>query len=119
MYELAVASLGMFCQRPGAPRAVHAAGAVQALVRALRPDLPPGIVEAAASAVGSLAADGDCRLAFRSAGGVGALVRLTNALDCDRGAQACCPHPPPLPFSSCLAARVLMLYVSERQWKPK
>jgi hypothetical protein len=53
----------------------------QALVNLLTPLQPTAVVENAAAALGSLAGHAGGRLALRSLGGVGALVRLLKA-DC-------------------------------------
>ena len=74
--ELATSTLCMFSQRPAAAELLHEQGALPALVKLLSPLFPSVAVVNTANTAGNLAHDPLSRQAFRSAGGVGALVRL-------------------------------------------
>lgn len=84
--ELVSSTYAMFSNRPSAVHAILSSGTIQSIVNLLSPLFPSIIVISVANAIGSLAHDQDCRNAFRSAGGIGALVRLLRS-DVDVPAQ--------------------------------
>uniref|UniRef100_A0A7S0UYY4 SAM domain-containing protein n=1 Tax=Polytomella parva TaxID=51329 RepID=A0A7S0UYY4_9CHLO len=85
--ELASSSLCMFSQRAGAGDYFSEANSVPVLVKLLSPLYPPIVVINISNTVGNMSSDLDFRVAFRSAGGVGALVRLLRP-DCESAVQA-------------------------------
>ena len=84
--ELVSSTIAMFANRPSAIDAILSSGSVQSIVTLLSPLFPSIVVINVANAIGSLAHDQDCRISFRSAGGIGALVRLLRS-DVDTPAQ--------------------------------
>lgn len=86
--ELAAATLLMFSQRESCWELLREKGALQTCIQLLSPLYTSQVVQSATGVVGNVARDVDCRLAFRAAGGVGALVRLLRP-DCDKIMQLC------------------------------
>ncbi|KAJ9513643.1 hypothetical protein QJQ45_006201 [Haematococcus lacustris] len=84
--ELASSTLAMLAGRAPVAGLMHAAGSLSVMVKLLSPLFPTVVVVNVSNAVGNLAPDAPCRLAFRAAGGVGALVRLLRS-DVDTTAQ--------------------------------
>ncbi|PNW72513.1 hypothetical protein CHLRE_16g687182v5 [Chlamydomonas reinhardtii] len=85
--ELGASTLAMFSSRAGGAVAFAEAFAVPVLVKLLSPLYAPVVVVNIANAIGNLADDLDIRLALRSGGGIGALVRLLRP-DCEASVQA-------------------------------
>ncbi|KAG2434292.1 hypothetical protein HXX76_008016 [Chlamydomonas incerta] len=85
--ELGASTLAMFSSRVGGAAAFAEAFAVPVLVKLLSPLYAPVVVVNTANAIGNLADDLDIRLALRSGGGIGALVRLLRP-DCEAAVQA-------------------------------
>ncbi|KAG2447415.1 hypothetical protein HYH02_007742 [Chlamydomonas schloesseri] len=85
--ELGASTLAMFSSRAGGGAAFTEAFAVPVLVKLLSPLYAPVVVVHIANAIGNLADDLDIRLALRSGGGIGALVRLLRP-DCEASVQA-------------------------------
>ncbi|EFJ40754.1 hypothetical protein VOLCADRAFT_108020 [Volvox carteri f. nagariensis] len=85
--ELGASTLAMFSTRAGSSAAFTESCSVPVLVKLLSPLYPPVVVVNIANAIGNLAEDLDIRLALRSGGGVGALVRLLRP-DCESSVQA-------------------------------
>ncbi|KAG2490283.1 hypothetical protein HYH03_011235 [Edaphochlamys debaryana] len=106
--ELGASSLAMFSGRPGASTAFVEASAVPVLVKLLSPLYAPVVVVNIANAIGNLAEDLDVRLALRSGGGIGALVRLLRP-DCEGAVQAAAAGA-----LSLLAARDIVVQDSAR-----
>ncbi|KAL6749228.1 armadillo-type protein [Haematococcus lacustris] len=84
--ELASSTLAMLAGRAPVAGLMHAAGSLSVMVKLLSPLFPTVVVVNVSNAVGNLAPDAPCRLAFRAAGGVGVLVRLLRS-DVDTTAQ--------------------------------
>ncbi|GIL89985.1 hypothetical protein Vretimale_17956 [Volvox reticuliferus] len=85
--ELGASTLAMFSTRAGAAAAFTEASTTSVLVKLLSPLYAPVVVVNIANAIGNLAEDLDIRLALRSGGGIGALVRLLRP-DCESSVQA-------------------------------
>ncbi|PNH01380.1 hypothetical protein TSOC_012741, partial [Tetrabaena socialis] len=85
--ELGASTLAMFSSRAGAGLAFYEATTAPLLVKLLSPLYAPVVVVNVANTIGNLAEEVDIRLALRSGGGVGALVRLLRP-DCEASVQA-------------------------------
>ncbi|GLC34368.1 hypothetical protein PLESTB_000736600 [Pleodorina starrii] len=85
--ELGASTLAMFATRTGSAAAFAEACTTPVLVKLLSPLYAPVVVVNIANTIGNLAEDLDIRLALRSGGGIGALVRLLRP-DCESSVQA-------------------------------
>ncbi|MEW5300802.1 MAG: hypothetical protein WDW36_003707 [Sanguina aurantia] len=74
--EVASSAIHMFSQRPFGPAAVVEADGIPVMVKLLSPLHAPTVISNIANAIGNMAGCHGMRLAFRSNGGIGALVRL-------------------------------------------
>ncbi|GFR52021.1 hypothetical protein Agub_g14445 [Astrephomene gubernaculifera] len=85
--ELGASTLAMFSTRAGAAVAFAEACTAPVLIKLLSPLYAPVVVVNVANTIGNLAEDLDMRLALRTGGGIGALVRLLRP-DCEASVQA-------------------------------